>query len=60
MFHSDLMNANARAMTEQRVREMQNVRAVYRARTEERARRRRERLERRRPRRDREDYGRAV
>lgn len=45
MFHSELLNANAQRMTEQRVREAQHVREAVRARTRERARRRRRRRE---------------
>nr|WP_218909571.1 hypothetical protein [Nocardiopsis sinuspersici] len=61
------MNANAREMTEQRVREAQNVQAARRAHARERAQRRHERAQRRQERREhrllsrkREDYGRAV
>ncbi|MFJ9556510.1 hypothetical protein ACIRPH_22060 [Nocardiopsis sp. NPDC101807] len=43
MFHSELLAANARLLTEQRVREMADVRAALKARTELRARRREER-----------------
>ncbi|MEE2044869.1 hypothetical protein Q7689_16045 [Nocardiopsis tropica] len=43
MFHSELLAANARMMTEQRVREMADVRAALSARAELRARRREER-----------------
>jgi hypothetical protein len=57
VFHSELLNANAREMTERRVREAENARAALRARAEERARRREERRERQRQRRS---YGRAA
>ncbi|WP_190394742.1 hypothetical protein [Nocardiopsis deserti] len=57
MFHSELLNANAREMTEQRVREMEHLRTALRIRAEERARRGEERRERQRQRRS---YGRAA
>ncbi len=57
MFHSELLNANAREMTEQRVREVEHLRTALRVRAEERARRREERRERQRRRRS---YGRAA
>ncbi|WP_201294580.1 MULTISPECIES: hypothetical protein [unclassified Nocardiopsis] len=57
MFHSELLSANAEKMTEQRIREAQNLRAAKQARAEERARRRKEKRERRRSGRS---YGRAA
>ncbi|WP_017572674.1 hypothetical protein [Nocardiopsis halotolerans] len=48
MFHTELINANVQAMTEQRLREVQNLRAARQARAEERAERRARRREERR------------
>jgi len=47
MFHSELLTENARMMTEQRIRDIANVRAARSARAELRARRREERRSRR-------------
>lgn len=47
MWHSELFNTQAEAMTEQRIREAQNLRAARRRRREERALRREERRRRR-------------
>lgn len=47
MYHPDLFGSNAQYVSRERLREAEHVRAIKRARTEERAARRAERKERR-------------